>query len=287
MGASKSSNKRHDEEKQIIERDAVLEDQSNPITKAEIDELYLYESATCKIRFETLIEGKKAICTGTGFFCEIDDRNIPFNKALFTNNHILNENKIKMNEQVEIEYLGKTIKIDMTKDRKTFTNKELDYTCIQILDRDSINKFLSIDKTFFKDKNSLINREIFILQYPDGILSHHSGKIIGINNNTIEHNVPTKGGSSGFPLIKRFNMDYIVGIHFGVKNKEGESYNKLKCNIATPFDIILEDIIDKLSKNVDHSKSVEYRNTINLIYNKKIEDEEDEDCNKIFGKKFV
>ena len=41
--------------------------------------------------------------------------------------------KIKINEQVEFEYLGKNIKINMTDDRKTFTDKKLDYTCIQIL----------------------------------------------------------------------------------------------------------------------------------------------------------
>ena len=125
-------------------------------------ELYSYKSATCKIRFESLIEGKKEPFFGTGFFCEIYDKNIPFNKALFTNNHVLNENKIKINEQVEFEYLGETIKINITKDRKTFTDKKLDYTCIQILDTDNINKFFSIDETILNNKNSLKNKDIFI-----------------------------------------------------------------------------------------------------------------------------
>ena len=96
-------------------------------------QLYSYKFATCKIRFESLKEGKKKSFLGTGFFCVIHDRNIPFSKALFTNNHVLNENKIKINERVEFEYLGKNIKINMTDDRKTFTDKKLDYTCIQIL----------------------------------------------------------------------------------------------------------------------------------------------------------
>ena len=68
-----------------------------------------------------------------------------------------------------------------------------------------------------------------------------------------------------------------------------------KCNLATPFDIIIEDIINKLSNEVEHSKSVEYRNIINLIYNKekeitKKDEEYDEEWNNpkiIFGKKFV
>ena len=59
-------------------------------------------------------------------------------------------------------------------------------------------------------------------------------------------------------------MNFIVGIHFGALKKdseilnsnEGESNNVLKCNLATPFDIIIEDIINQLSKNVEHSKSI-------------------------------
>ena len=46
-------------------------------------------------------------------------------------------------------------------------------------------------------------------------------------------------------------------------------------------------IIERKAVLEDHSKSVKNRNTINLIYNKKIEDKENEHCNKIFGKKFV
>ena len=114
MGASKSTNKRQEKEKSNIQKEAVLKAQSSPITEDEMTQLYSYKSATCKIRFESLKEGKKQSFLGTGFFCEIHDRNIPFNKALFTNNHVLNENKIKINERVEFEYLGKNIKIEMT-----------------------------------------------------------------------------------------------------------------------------------------------------------------------------
>ena len=297
MGASKSTIKKNLEKnsnktEQKIKKEVVFETQSNPMTKSEIDELYLYEPATCKIRFKTLLEGKKVNCLGTGFFCEINERNIPFNKALFTNNHVLDKIKIKINKHIEFEYLGKNFKIEMTKERKAFTNKTLDYTCVQILDTDNIKKFFSIDKTIFNYKNSLINKEIFILQYPSGILSHHSGKILRISDNIIEHSVPTQDGSSGSPLIKRYNMNFIVGIHFGAEKKELEKLeqneyslnNEFKFNLATPFDVIIEDIIDKLSKNIDNSENIEYRNTINLIYNK---DEGDDNCTRIFGQEFV
>ena len=75
------------------------------------------KSAICKIQYETLINNKIVKCFCTGFFCEINDINIPFRKALFTNNHVLDENKIKNNKQIEFEYCGKKNKIEITKDR--------------------------------------------------------------------------------------------------------------------------------------------------------------------------
>ena len=66
-----------------IEKEALLEMRAKPMAKDEWEELYSYESAICRIKFNNII--------GTGFFCEIDDNKIPFKKALFTNNHILNK----------------------------------------------------------------------------------------------------------------------------------------------------------------------------------------------------
>ncbi len=70
------------------------------ITKEEIEELYSYESAICKIKFGTSV-------SGIGFFCEINDDNIPFKKALFTNNHILNKENIGINKEIKLEYYKK------------------------------------------------------------------------------------------------------------------------------------------------------------------------------------
>ena len=106
-GESNEGIKRPNVNKEVIKKEYVDEDQTDPISKNEIDELYTYESAICKIRVETLKNGEKKVNFGTGFFCEIHDKNIPFNKALFTNNHVLNENKIKINKQVEFEYCEK------------------------------------------------------------------------------------------------------------------------------------------------------------------------------------
>ena len=177
---------------QTIKAEGLHELHAKPATYEDIIKLYSYKSAVCKIFFETFKDGKKEKGFGTGFFCALDDENIPFKKALFTNHHILDENSIRINKQIEFESCDIKSTITITKDRKTFTNKELDYTCIEILDTDKINNFFIIDKT---DKDSLKEKEIFILQYPGGALKHDCGRILDIKNNRIEHSVSTKEGS--------------------------------------------------------------------------------------------
>ena len=130
--------------------------------------------------------------------------------------------------------------------------------------------FFQIDNNIFKNKNSLINKEIFILQYPYGELSHALGNILYFKDNRICHNVNTDKGSSGSPLIKRYNNNFIIGIHSGAEKDINDKYIY---NLAIPFDIIIKDIKDKLfnyKKNIINTKNIiEYRNIINLIYEKK------------------
>ncbi len=255
----------------IIQKQVVLESQTDPMSENETLELFSYKSAICKIRF-FIRKGK--IGLGTGFFCKIHNKKIPFNKALFTNNHVLNQDRIKIDQEIEFEYCEKNYKIKITKDRMVLTNKDLDYTCIEILDTDEIKKYFYIDETLFSDKESLKKKDIFILQYPEGNLRFHCGKILDIESDLIKHSVPTKGGSSGSPLIKRYNNNLIVGIHFGAK-KERE-----KCNLAIPFDIVIKDIIHRLPKGHGFKEL----QTINLIYNKK---NEEWNSNTLFGPNFV
>ena len=214
-----------------------------PIKKNESDELYSYEPAICKIKFYTLIDNQLMPSVGTGFFCFIINDNIPFTKALFTNNHVLKEDKIKINEQILIEHCKKNYTLEITKDRKVFTDEELDYTCIQILDTDEINKkiekYFQIEQSYCNNRKLIKDQEIYILQYPNGVLSHSIGKIVDIEDNKIKHSASTNDGSSGSPLIKRYNNNLILGIHFASqKNKKEE----IIYNLATPFDVIIQNI---------------------------------------------
>jgi len=267
MGTSKY--KKSNEQANIKINDECISDtHGKPINKEEIEELYRYESAICIIKVEN--SG-----SGTGFFCEINDEAIPFKIALFTNNHVLNEESIDINKEIKIEYCKEEKILKITENRKVFTNKDLDYTCIEIFDSDKINKFFKFDENLLNDKNTLKNKGIFILQYPNGELSHDSGIISDTKNDIFIHSVSTDMGSSGSPLMKRDNINFIIGIHRGGNESSGNKYN-----YATFFDAIIKDIKFQISnKNI-----IEFRNTINLKYEKS----KDEDSNNnIFGAKFV
>ena len=273
--------------KPIIPQAAILH---RPVCIEEIEELETYcGPAICKIKNN----GKSS--SDTGFFCELDDEDIDFKKALFTNNHILDETKLEINKEIEFEYLNEFKKVELkkikiTKNRRTFTNKNLDYTCIEILDSDNINNFFKIDKIFFQSKNTLVEEEdkeieeVFILQYKEnGKLSHSNGRITDIENDLIKYSTSTSVFSSGSPLIKRYNISYILGIHIGEeKNKSIENGFKY---FALPFNRIINDIKDIMDINIKPPKFVEYRNIINLIYDKK--DKYNERSNKIFSELFV
>ena len=200
-----------------MKKEGILKGHGNPVSKKEILNLLEMEKSMCKIAFESIEDNQIKRGNGTGFFCEID--NFPIKYALFTNNHVLNENCIKVGNIINIEYnnKGKTIEIDDK--RRVFTDKELDYTCIEIYESDGIEDYFKIDPILFTDnRNSIINSNIFILQYPEGNeLCFSYGKIKLIKDNNIIHSASTKEGSSGSPIIRRSNQNYIIGLHYGQK----------------------------------------------------------------------
>ena len=191
-------------------------------------------------------------------------------------------------------YYKETRIIKITKNRKVFTDPALGYTCIEIFDSDKINKFFNIDEIIFNEKESIKNKEIFLLHYLNGNLSHAFGKIIDINNDIIKHDVFSENISSGSPLIKRYNNNLILGIN-----------GKNDFNSATPFDVIIKNIISQIINNqlvnlahkekekdsnfkkvnkLDHKKKIENENIINLIYYNN--EGQIRDC-RVFGDKFV
>jgi len=73
---------------------------------------------------------------------------------LFTNNHVLNENDIRIGSTIDFslndDNIYKTINID--EKRKVFTDEETDTTFIEIRPKeDGINFFLDLDENVFKE----------------------------------------------------------------------------------------------------------------------------------------
>ena len=168
-------------------------------------------SATCKIMSRT--ENGEPLY-GTGFFCKIP-LGIYLNKFLFTNNHILNKNSIKEGEIVKCSY-KKNLKKFEIKNRKCFTNEELDYTCIEILDEDKIEDFFEIENENSNNPKEYDSEDIAIPQYANsGPLKINAGCLIKIEKNQIYHYVTTYKGASGSPIILLLRKYKIIGIHCG------------------------------------------------------------------------
>ena len=175
------------------------------LTLTEVQNLYDYGGQRmCKIKINNI--------QGSGFFIELENNlnlNIPFKRALFTNNHVISEKLLIDKSNINLNYIDKNKsyiskylnleeielfsleyynnKNNLNLKRKIFTDEFLDYTCIEIFENDNIIN----DIGFFKNNiNQLKNKnykedneDIFVLHYPSQQdLSHSLGQIIQIDN---------------------------------------------------------------------------------------------------------
>ena len=226
-----------------IEKELVVEGHCAPITKNELNELIKKEESLCKIKLNKIINNELTNCKATGFFLELNLENLPFNKCLITNNHVLDNEYFKINNEIKFDYKGKE-EIIQINNRIKFTNQDLDYTCIEIFDSDNITQFFHINPQLLTNNlNIFLNKDIFILQYPKGgDFSFSDGRIISIDNNSnIIHNCSTLQGSSGSPIILRYDMS-IIGLHYGAFNAD-KSKNNISFNLSTSIISIVNDLI--------------------------------------------
>ena len=206
---------------------------------------------------------------GTGFFCRIAFSNTKQFYGLITNNHVLNENDIKLNSCITFsigdEKIHKTIQI--LPGRKKYTNEELDITFIEIkLKEDRLSKeyFFEIDENIDQEKNSIKNiyekKSIYLIGYPDGKQTKVSyGIIKEVNNERINHLCNTANGSSGSPIILLENYK-VIGVHFGSPK------NNFAFNLGTFMKYFIMDFnknIKEEKDNTDNSKS-DYLNNKNI-----------------------
>ena len=175
----------------------------------------------CKIT----IDSKKGIAYGTGFFLNYSDEM----KYLMTCFHVINPSLEKENIEIEI-YNEKTMKLNFKNRFTKYIPKPKDIAIIEIKKSDEIYKdieFLDYDYNYIKKGYAIYNNvDIFTVEHPYGDdASCASGKIIKINDNEFEHNIPTDNGSSGCPIIllnNNINLIQAIGIH-----KEGDNIKKI------------------------------------------------------------
>ena len=224
------------------------------------------ENLICKISYEKKSSGEIIKDKTLGFFCDAYN-NFPIKYSLFTNYHILNEENIKIGKIIEIEYYDEigyiTKKLEITKKRRVYFDSKLNYICIEILPSDNIKNYFSIESEIYQNNVNLIDKEVFMFQYLNisNNLSLTKGKILSIEDNLINHNIPINNNYSGSPLIlKTENNNYIIGLYYG-----DDIFN-----FATKFNYILENI--KIKVKIFNEDKAEMKNEIECTYYSK-EDE--------------
>ena len=146
--------------------------------------LFQMKNCVCKIIKE---DGEK----GTGFFSKIKvNKKQEILPVLITNNHVLDSKGISnkkiipfiFNENKEVR------KIEIDEKRKTYTNKILDITFIEIKPNDdNIHNFLEIDEDIIEKEETILElnykkHSVYLLHYPkseDVEVSY--GQILNLN----------------------------------------------------------------------------------------------------------
>ena len=197
---------------------------------------------------------KKTEKIGIGFFCHVPlfDEKLPF---LITNNHILNENDIEINEIINLTINNSIRRIEIDILRKKYTNKDLDITFIEIRPvQDNIKSFMELDEENKNNNNNLESsyrkKSIYILNYLKEKLSVSYGIIDEIiEGKQINYYSNLEEESSGGPILS-LETSQIIGILNGGNIKK-------KLNFGTFLKYAIERFKNDTKK---------FRNEIKLIY---------------------
>ena len=220
-------------------------------------------NATCKIDINEEVYG-------SGFFCKIPYTSNENNllNVLLTCEHVLNKELVFSDKDININVNGEEKIIDLKTKRKKWSNKILDYSCIEILEDDNIDSFYQIDDIIFeknyskdvylkKNKNNII---IFAIMnnkkrgHSDGVIK----KIDDYDEHYFIHNCNTYPGCTGGVIVNKIKN--VVGMHKGEFTGENG-------NIINNIGIFIKDIIEDIKQN-------EYNNDDDIISVKKIEEED-------------
>ena len=180
------------------------------------------------------IKKKEEIIYGIGFFIKLSESL----KYLFTNYQIINPNSINANIELEI-WNNKTMNLYTSERHIKYFEKPKDVTVIQIKETDKIYQdiaFLDYDLNYMKGYSIYENADIFSLKNPiETKTSCINGKVLNINNDEFEHNIPIENNSSGCPIIllnndanpNANNSLQVIGINKSLDNDRGIFLNEI------------------------------------------------------------
>ena len=253
MGCCDSENK---SSQRVQENGNRVQQRYNPNSKMHNVDLNLYDviRSVCKIEADGHI--------ASGFFIKLKDI-----KFFMTNEHVIPEKIIRAKENIFIHYdcEKKSILINLNTSQRyiqDFKYMNIDITIVEILPNDNIDDDLFLYPEIC-NVNNLINKEIYIVQYPfGGDMCYSEGEIINIDTNRYEltYNSSTEIGSSGSPVCLK-NSSKVIGIH-----KEGNE-NVL---IFENYGSLIYPIIDEINyfrKNNPMNNPLNLQNR--LVFNKR------------------
>jgi hypothetical protein len=192
------------------------------IDKTTLEYIKKAEKSTC------YIINTKDNQRGSGFFCKIPytkEENILLN-VLITCEHVLSKEIVFSHEDIKLIVNDKEKVFSLKKQRKKWSNKEMDYSCIEILKEDNIEDYYRLDDIF--DKNyTYTDRNIVIFSIMNEQRGHDQGVISKVDKHLFVHNCNTVPGCSGGVIINK-NNGLVIGLHKG----EYETKKKKKCRYS-------------------------------------------------------
>ena len=174
--------------------------------------------SVCKILIESFKNGLPVIITASGFFCNYSSKKVKF---LMTNNHVLNQefldNEENLNYIIEDNGNQEKRQLNLKLKRYKFTDKELDFTIIEIRKEDKILNFIDIDENI--NLNIAEKEYLFSLNYTKGEqLKYSHGIYLKKNNKYFIYTIGTNHGASGAPIFL-LKKKKIIGLHKGSLKK--------------------------------------------------------------------
>ena len=158
---------------------------------------------------------------GSGFFCKIPytENNNLLLPVLITNNHVLSRDLINSNNDIKITINGKNKTIPL-KQRKIWTDEKMDFTCIEIKEKeDNIDTFYNLDDNILKNNSSneyYLNKNvlIFAINKENKQIGFSNGLIKRCKDNFFDYTCNTYEGCSGGCIVNQSNNS-VIGIHRG------------------------------------------------------------------------